>query len=45
MSPDPPTITFDLVHVELSLRELGQYIAHGLIDLISSGFCALVPFC
>jgi hypothetical protein len=39
-----PTVTFDLVHAELSLGELAA-LAAKIYGLLESGFCALVPFC
>jgi hypothetical protein len=37
-----PSITFDLVHVTLSLGELAKLIAEGFA-MLKDGFCAL-PF-
>lgn len=37
-----PSVSFDLVHVTLSLHELFALFAQGF-DLIKAGFCAL-PF-
>lgn len=39
-----PSVSFDLVHVTLSLGELTRLIADGF-GLLRDMFCAVVPFC